>query len=375
MAGISLDLTSNVKDFLRGTDDVEKALDEVGDSLDDLARDAKPAASKMGDALAREVKDGGRDAEQSLERVEKSFKELATAAKRETKDAGDAAKKNLGKGSPATDAVGEFKDEAMSNFSEVASSFSGDMADMADGVQGLTGGLATALTPGVGIPVAILGAAAGAFLASWQENAEKTEERIGEMYDDMIESGLNYISKEEINAQIAATLRDPASYEEARKAAELLGMTTGEIAAAWASNGDARDEYIARAGAANEEAAGTFDDLAEYASRKLIEKMADIEAAQDKATERVNAYRDAVEASTASTEDQATKTHTNLGTTATKVQEVTDKLNAMKSPALSVGIDTSAAEAGLEALRRTIADNPLVVRVATKFDRVGTDAP
>jgi hypothetical protein len=174
---LKLDILANTSQLVREMKDAGASVEDISDALDKMVQDA-------GDA-ERKIKD--------------NFKDLAREAdktKKATADVGDKGFKQAG------EATSAFKDEAIQNFSEVASSFTGDVTQMADGVQGLTGGLASALTPGVGIPIAIVGALAGAFLNSWITAAEDSEARVEEMFDRMREAGAKFASESQIKEAI-----------------------------------------------------------------------------------------------------------------------------------------------------------------------------
>lgn len=239
---ISIALVSDVRSFLKGTGDVEGALDDVSDSLDDLTRDAHRKTDQIGDDLER-VGDEGADAAKHLERkMRESFDDTRKAAKRATDDVADDTRRNMGR---AGDAVGEFKSEAIQNVAETASSFDGSMDSIADMVQGTLGGLA--MLPGVGIGIAALGALGGAVLASWTGTAEGVEERVQTMFDNMLESGLNYLTESQIQEALKALYDDDGKMDDVRRAAETLGLSVETVAAAYVTAGTARDTVQARA--------------------------------------------------------------------------------------------------------------------------------
>lgn len=99
------------------------------------------------------------------------------------------AEKGLGR---AGELTGEFRDEAMQNFSEVTSSFAGDMQSIGDLAQGTLGGLAS----GIGGPLGIaLGAAAVGVgvlinkLSTAAEEAEALVTETAELANQIVEAG------------------------------------------------------------------------------------------------------------------------------------------------------------------------------------------
>lgn len=231
MAGINIPFLSDVRDFLRGTGDVEDGLDEVADSLDGLgdkgrdagrdtgrglsegvegaARDVDRSADKIGESLdtafdgagdsakdaardvERHIEGAGDDVSRETERMERSFKDAFDAVKPAAKGAGDDVGRSMKGGTDkAVNASEEFRDEAKSNISEVASSFSGDMDSAVDVVQGTLGGLASNLGPAGLFGAAILAGGIGLLKATLEGDAEaalELKERVIELADELEE--------------------------------------------------------------------------------------------------------------------------------------------------------------------------------------------
>lgn len=270
---LSFDINSNTRAAQKQVKDLGKSLQDVADDVDELGknRSSEKLESNLRD-LASETKDTARVIRREL-----------PDAYRDAERAADQFNRS------ASDNVRGFKDEAVQNFSEVASSFDGSVTSMADGVQGLTGGLASALTPGIGIPVAILGAAAGAFLQSWISTAEDSEERVKEMYDRLDEYGAAYISR----SNIAKALGD-LSQEDIVKGAERardLNLEQSDVLRAMVGDTQA--------------IAGLYSELADRKQREV----------------------DAIRESGASLEDQATK----VEAVNTKYGESTEWLRQIQS--------------------------------------------
>lgn len=273
---LSLDIAANTRQAQAQVKDLGQALDKTADALDDIARDG----SKAGDKL------------------EGSFRDMVRASKRASDDVADGWKDAYRKAERASDDfqrdasgnVQNFKQEAVQNLSEVASSWKGDLEGMADGVQGLTGGLAASLTPGIGIPVAILGAAAAAFFASWQQAAEDSKQRVSDMYADMIESGNTFLSESFIQQAVKTLGEDAGKWADANKRVEETGIGIGDIlramvgdqealAAAQKVYVDERDREVAAIEASN---------------RPLEEKTTLIEAANTKYAEQTDWIRQVI---------------------------------------------------------------------------------
>lgn len=170
---LTLDIASNTRDFIKGTNDVEKALEDVSDSLDDVSRDG----------------------ERSAEKLERSFseaqREISEDARKAARDVEQESSRGFGL---AGEAATGFKEEAISNFSEVASSFDGTMQGLADGIQGTLGGLALGLSANggplaaVGIGAGLMGAVFGAVMTQMGEDTEATKQRVAELTTELIET-------------------------------------------------------------------------------------------------------------------------------------------------------------------------------------------
>lgn len=238
MAGIQIAFASDVRSFLKGTTDVERAMEDVGGSLDDLARDAQRKGRDIGDDLERVGREG-EDAARTLERsFKESFDDVRRDAKRKTDDVADDTKRAMSK---AGDATGDFKREALSNVSETASSFDGSMESIADMVQGTFGGLAD--LPGVGLAAAGLAAVGGGVAAAWQQHTERIKQQVESMFEDLIESGEDYLSQSYIQEQYWAIIQgaDDAilKQSELNKIVEQTGLTSQQVALAYAGDQEA----------------------------------------------------------------------------------------------------------------------------------------
>ncbi len=300
MAGapIEIGIASETKAFRQGVQTgIIDPLEDAADKLDDLGKSKGPEKLERElEQAQKATKDLGREVDRTADDIEDEFK-------RAYRKAGDAADDFHDK---ASENVEGFKSEAIQNLSEVASSFDGDLTDMADGVQGLTGGLASSLTPGVGIPVAILGAAAGAFLASWAESTEETKQLIDDMYRDMIESGQAFLSEDFINKALADIIGDSGKVAKAREDAKKFGVDVQTVLRAQAGDQAAINEVIA---AGNDKRQRALDLVAEetrlqgdvYKGQAIIngkwdealKTYTDLNGAAAETVDKVNLYREA----------------------------------------------------------------------------------
>lgn len=166
---IKIEFLAGIARFLRGTSDMGEALEDVADSLDDVARDAKKAGDKTGDAIS----DGAKDAEQGVERLGREFKEMADQARRSSDKAGDSLGRGIGSGTDAAKRdLAELKDEAVQNASETFSSFDGSMDSLVDGIQGTFGGIVSNMGAAGAVAGGALAIGIGYAVAQGQELAD-----------------------------------------------------------------------------------------------------------------------------------------------------------------------------------------------------------
>lgn len=300
MAGkpFKLSIVSDVSDVVRGNKDIEGSFDEVADSLDDLARESRDAgrdvARGLGDGAddaARDVddatdkigrslestgdeaRDAGRDIERHMddaaregdkaaEKLERSFKEAFDEVKGEartsTRQVADDTRVNFDEAGNATET---FRDEARSNLSETVSSFRGELEDIPQLFQDILGGVSADLGPAGAIGTIFAAAGLGLavkFYEDWKEQAENVEQRISDMYDDMLESGQDYLSEQFLNTQISDILNSAEEavigYQRAQEIAAATGLDLTTVVRGYAGEAqaaqqvqDALNEKIAQA--------------------------------------------------------------------------------------------------------------------------------
>jgi|GEM_PF-4284908 len=172
---------------------------EASDDIDDAARDA----GKSLDRLGRDGKEAGDDLEQGLKGAQKQtqltsadYKAMTAKIEAETAKIKASSREAFDKSGGAT---GEFKEEALSNFSEVTSSFQGDMTSITDLAQGTFGGLASLGGPaslvfgGLAVAVGLVGQAFANNAEESDEFKEKIQElaqtKIGDLFNQYEDSG------------------------------------------------------------------------------------------------------------------------------------------------------------------------------------------
>jgi len=243
---IELSLVANVNDFLRGTNDVEKALEGVGDELDGLAKEAGRSTGRMEQdfkSLAREVKD-----------TDRVIDNMSSSTL-----------KNAGSKTAA------FKQEAVANFSEVTSSFSGSMTSITDLVQGTLGGVASGIAGPVGLAfggAAVAVGLLGSAIASVGDAAEADGEKAAAWAQAYVDAGGKILTTAQTVAGAQEIILDPARYQEAKDAAEEWGVSVSVAVLALAGNEYALAEATKASEAARQQTIDTAYEAAE-ANRDL----------------------------------------------------------------------------------------------------------
>jgi hypothetical protein len=268
---LKLDILANTRQFVQEMKRSGASVEDVSDSLDDMA------------------KDGNR----SVEKLEKSFKDMSKEAQKADKQV-----ESIGKGGfvSASEASGEFKQEALQNFSEVTSSFDGSMSSIQDLAQGTLGGLAASGLPGIGLAA---GAAAGAIgligaaFAGNDEAAQLSIEKVNEWADKYIEAKGRALTEDQILSEAQRILTDDAErYADALTLQEATGANLGLVIRALSGDSAALAEVNTR-----------LSDAAEESAKQLAEQ----ETQVDKSAGKVYDFADAVEKSQSILSTQASE--------------------------------------------------------------------
>jgi len=226
-------------------EDAQGELEKLGKGkgLDELEHDLGEAA-KATDKLKDETK---RDAEQ----IAQAYRDQARAAQQSTEETR----------SRGREAIGEVKNEALQNASQVFSSFDGSTQGFVDGIQGTFGGLVASIGPLLG-PAGLLGAVAGAAgiglitsaLGQADERTKAVVARASELIDIYKETG--EVGKTSIQAvvdQIEELAKGGEgandSWKELNETFAKAGLNGSKYAAQWAAatagNVDAQQELLA----------------------------------------------------------------------------------------------------------------------------------
>lgn len=228
--GINIKLVADVKDFIKGTGNVEDKLDEVSKSLDDL----------------------GDDGSKSVDRLEKSFseatKEASTAARSMKDGLGDVKKGTK----DAEEGLQDFKKEGTNVARETATSFDGSAESISDVFRDLAANAFEGFGPagaaaGIGVAVGI--GLAQAALGETAEEAEAAKEKIAELGQEMIDSGeagevsLGYMT-DKLKEFATESDDSQTSLKGIRKDAELLGVEFKDLAESYAGGTENIEEQI-----------------------------------------------------------------------------------------------------------------------------------
>ncbi|WP_433586365.1 hypothetical protein [Microbacterium hydrocarbonoxydans] len=222
MAGkdINIPITGDARDFVKETKNVEDALDDVADTLDDVTRDTKRGADQ---------------AERAIDDLADTFRDAQKRAK-DLGDAGDRAGDDVRKGMKrAEDGVEEFKDEANSTAREAAASFDGSAESIGDALQEVAANAFGGFGPAGA--VAGIAAAAGIGLAvagfeQVQEAQEESEARAAEWAQAFAEAGAKIVTSATSTAKALDIITDPEQFKKAEENAKDWGTSTAVAIAA-----------------------------------------------------------------------------------------------------------------------------------------------
>ena len=156
-----------VADAAQALSDLQKLADEAKD-LDRTRTDVE---------ILADTKDAKARLDEAAAQIKKIDGETATV----TVDVDETgAEKGFGR---AGENVAEFKSEALQNFSEVTSSFSGDMQSIGDLAQGTLGGLASSISGPLGIALGAAAVGVGALVKHFSDAAAAAEQVVTDTAD------------------------------------------------------------------------------------------------------------------------------------------------------------------------------------------------
>lgn len=266
--GISINFLADVRDFLKGTKNVEDELDDVADSLDDIAREG----------------------EQATEKLEDGFKELAKATKKAGDDVGDNMKKGYKEAEKGSDAL---KENAQANAKEVTASFDGSVESIVDGFQGLAAEAFEGFGPAGIVAGFALAAGIGLATAEFQkteEAAQRSKERIAELGQAMIDSGAaGEIPLSDVIERLQAIVTNSEDavkkFSDIEKAVDKVGGSAEDLAVAYAGNEKALENQLEVIGDLIDEQNKQAQNAVENGARQTTVQNEKIELLQSQQTE------------------------------------------------------------------------------------------
>lgn len=283
VAGINIDVAVNSKAAIGGVKDLGAALDDTADSLDDLTRESQQAA-RASDKALDQTADSADDASKGVDGLTRNFRDLTHATQRQDDAADKAARSSSKSFKDAGGATGEFKDEALANFSEVTSSFDGSMTSVVDLAQGTFGGLASLGGP-VGLALgglaALLGGVFNGLATGADENAKAAAQSIEDMYSDMAESGEEFVSQDYVNQKIQEIIGNQDQLNRVRQEAVQAAISEQTALRAEAGDHDALNKALEGAIAKRKELSDRIDEVVMNGGKVSGELSSQADAAQN----------------------------------------------------------------------------------------------
>lgn len=320
--GIQVPIVADVAQAITGVRSLGDEFDKVADSLD---------------TVADESKDTGRE-------LERRFSDAFDSVRRDSRRTGDDIGDNVKRGTDrATDGVNDLAQEAGQSAKEAAASFSGSFDDIADLAQETAAQAFAGFGP-IGAAAGIAAAAGlGALWTSINENAEKTEQRISDMFADMQESGLDYVSKQYVIDELTK-IYDKAEdaaigWADLQRAAELTGVSQELVARAFAGDAQAGIEFTEALRRKQEELSdeiasrprtpGVYAPLPEdhVAVDRIADQWNNVGSQTDSARERTEKWRTAV-----------SQVETATANASGEVQDLATRLNNMTNGAYTANV-------------------------------------
>lgn len=291
--GIEIGVASETKAFKQGIEaGVIKPTEDAVDALNDLGKAKGP----------EQLERGMEDAQDASEKLKKETKETARVIEQEFRDSyrkmKDASESATTK---AKAGLKDVKQEAGQSGREGAASFSGEWEDVGDFVQETIANGLGGFGPIGAVAGIALAAGFGAFTAQLQKDAEAAEERVSNMYDDMIDSKNNFLSESYLSDAVGALFGDPEKMKEIARAAKVAGLEIADVAAAYAGDADAINlvyealDNAADAQIALQKAGEEYNTQTIVNARAAQSAIRGIEDSTDSATERAAAYTDTVD--------------------------------------------------------------------------------
>lgn len=236
---IEIGVASETKAFKQGVDvGIIAPLEDAVEALDDLGKSRGP----------EQLESGLRDAQDASEKLQKETKDTAQTIEREYRDAYRSMKNASKDGNDAArEGLKDFKEESAGVARETAASFDGSAQSIIDSFQEIAANSFVGFGP-AGAAAGIAAAAgiglAGAAMAENTRRAEVMRDETVAAFDDMIEAGGNFYTKDIENARIRDALLDEEKYKNILAITKLTGISEADVARAVALAGTERNKII-----------------------------------------------------------------------------------------------------------------------------------
>lgn len=272
MAEIGINLRADPSQFEAGTKAAQKAMDDwqraAEESADDVATKLEEVlrtivklgteSGKTKDDMVRDLRDFGLSAEQAERAIESVWDEMGEGQRaaqdvERAADALDDVESKADDAASATKRVGDASEDTGGKFSELGDIardvLEGDFGSAAESAIGALGALGAFAGAGGALAALIAegaGAIVGDWLGQWERASEATKERMSSMFEDMLQSGRDFVSDQFIAERIAE-IYDPKNVEDFNKAVELsnqLGVERSTIIQAMAGDEEAHTSVL-----------------------------------------------------------------------------------------------------------------------------------
>ena len=349
--GIRIPFVAEVREFIRGTDDVERALDDVSDSLDDLSRDGKDTGRDLErnleggadalDDLGDEAKDAGRD----LERTFRDIRKDAEKAEDALEDVGDGAKKGFDKVEREAETAGQVvADESRQSAAELGSSFDGSFESIVDGFRDVASSAGVELG-GLGGVIVGFGAAAGIGLVTKiVEGMNEKRQQLFESAQSLFDGLTEYAEDSGVSAGKALTEGILDAATRLGRLQEALGTDT-LVEALVESNRLAGDLGLA---------SGDVIDILTGGTKETNEGMETVEATLDRMVEKGKVERGAAATAAENAVTAANKLRDLTGQKRQEEKLTTEALRVQRDYQADIARDSLRAADGWERLQAAV---------------------
>lgn len=228
---ISINVLSNVREAVRGVDDVAESLEDAEDRMRDLTKEGDKATDRM----ESDFRSVAKAADRTSDEIKSKMRDAYQSVRRNSDDAADDVVRNQNRMGERSAEVGQ---EIRQNLGEgIANAARGDFTALADTIGDTLGGAVAGIggigTAALGVAGALGLGAIVAVISNIAAESEKTKEIASEAFRQMAEEGID--SWQSIESQMKRLTDAYDKHEgEIQRIADLTGLTFDDVAAAWA---------------------------------------------------------------------------------------------------------------------------------------------